>query len=68
MARDRRDIAAKEEVSVNTDTALAAPAIDIHLANRIEEPHPMLIALVQAMARHAARMDCAAQDTDGTDD
>lgn len=68
MARDRRRIASQGEVATKAGAPPAASAIDISLANRIEYPHPLLIALVRAMARHAARMDCAAPATGSTDD
>ena len=60
MARDRREIADREDAAQVAASAPASPA-DNPLAGNHEPPHPDLIRLVRLLARHAALADIAAQ-------
>ncbi|WP_156429177.1 hypothetical protein [Paracoccus aminovorans] len=62
MARDRRDIADREDAARTADSVPAPPADKTLAGNRQSAQHPEhLLAFVRALARDAARADHAAE-------
>lgn len=60
MARDRREIADREDAALAAAAAATSPAYN-PLAGNHEPPHPDLVRLVRLLARHSALADIAAQ-------
>jgi len=62
MARDRRDIARKEDAAhAAAPPAASAPPPAASLASNLSPPHPCLIQLVRLLARQAAAKEIATQ-------